>query len=366
MYPARFRRLRLLLRHAMIGWAGAVAGVCAIAAAPAAPPVQLGAYYFDGWSGRHKADGDPAQPWAKGAPTHLTKALVENYSDREPLLGWRADSPEIMRRQIDLAADHGLSFWAFCWYFQSKAQAVADDPKHTGLRLFLGAPNNERLRFCLLIANHDSYQLNTLERWRQAAEYWLPYLRHPRAVTVGGKPLVILFNPKDALPEGMAAVEAAARAAGLPGVTFAGCGVNLPAPFAVSTRYNVAGGWMKGWQEFPFTQVMQNHSQAWKGTLAQRHIPTAIVGWDRRPWETAERGSYFYTGRTPALFGQHVRDLVAWMNAHPDEITAERLALLYAWNEIGEGGYLLPTRGDPAGTYLREVKAALAASAGRR
>lgn len=366
MYPTRFLRLSLFLRHVMSGWAGAVAGVCAISAAPAAPPVQLGAYYFDGWSGRHKADGDPAQPWAKGAPTHLTKALVENYSDREPLLGWRADTPEIMRRQIDLAADHGLSFWAFCWYFQPKPQAVADDPKHTGLRLFLGAPNNERLRFCLLVANHDSYQLNTLERWRQAAEYWVPYLRHPRAVTVGGKPLVILFNPKDALPEGMAAVDAAARAAGLPGVTFAGCGVNLPAPFSVSTRYNVAGGWMKGWQEFPFTQVMQNHSQAWKGTPAQRHIPTAIVGWDRRPWETAERGSYFYTGRTPALFGQHVRDLLAWMNTHPEEITAERLALLYAWNEIGEGGYLLPTRGDPDGTYLREVKAALADAAVHR
>ena len=328
--------------------------------------VQLGAYYFDGWSGRHKADGDPAQPWARGAPTHMSKALAGPYADREPLWGWRDDTPEIMRRQIDLAADHGLAFWAFCWYFKPEPQAVADDPKHTGLRLFLAAPNNGRLRFCLLVANHDSYQLKTIERWRQAAEYWLPYLRHPRAVTVGGKPLVIFFDPKDALPEGLAAVEAAARAAGLPGVTFAGCGVKLPAPFTVTTRYNVATGYMKGWKEFPFAQVMQSHSQAWKGTPAQRHIPCAIVGWDRRPWETAERGSNYYTGRTPALFGRHVRELIAWMNNYPDEVTAEHLALLYAWNEIGEGGYLLPTRGDPDGAYLREIKAALdGADAGR-
>ncbi|MCX6951872.1 MAG: glycoside hydrolase family 99-like domain-containing protein [Verrucomicrobia bacterium] len=338
--------------------AAALLGV--VRAAPAEPPVKLGAYFFDGWSGRNKADGDPAQPWAKGAPTHLTKALAEQYADREPLWGWRADQPEIMRRQIDLAADHGLAFWAFCWYFRPTPQAVAEDPKHTGLRLFLAAPNRERLQFCLLIANHDSYQLTTLARWREAAEDWLPYLRHPLAVTVGGKPLIILFNPKDALPEGMAAVEAAARAAGLPGVTFAGCGVNLPPPFAVSTRYNAAGGYMKGWKEFAFTQVMENHRVTWKGTAEQRHIPVGIVGWDRRPWETAERGSFYYTGRTPALFGQHVRDLLAWMNTHPNEITAERLALLYAWNEIGEGGYLMPTRGDPEGAYLRELKAALA------
>ena len=366
MLSVRSGRLRLFLRYVAAFAASLAAGAVVANAAPAVPAVQLGAYYFDGWSGRNKADGDPAQPWAKGAPTHLTKALAEQYADRQPLWGWRSDTPEIMRRQIDLAADHGLAFWAFCWYFQPKPQAVADDPKHTGLRLFLAAPNNERLRFCLLVANHDSYQLKTLERWRQAAEYWLPYLRHPRAVTVGGKPLVILFDPKDALPEGMAAVEAAARAAGLPGVAFAGCGVNLSAPFTVTTRYNVSGGWMKGWQEFPFPQVLQNHSQAWKGTPAQRHIPCGIVGWDRRPWETAERGSYFYTGRTPALFGQHVRDLIAWMNAHPGEITEERLALLYAWNEIGEGGSLLPSRGDPDSVYLRELKAALAAAAGGR
>jgi hypothetical protein len=267
-----------------------------------------------------------------------------------------------MRRQIDLAADHGLSFWAFCWYFHPEARAVAEDPKHTGLQLYLEAPNRHRLKFCLLIANHDSYQLKTLERWRQAADYWLPYLRDPHAVKVGGKPLIILFDPKDASAEGMAAVDTAARAAGLPGVTFAGCGVNLPPRFSVVTRYNAAGGYMKGWREFPFTQVMENHRATWRGAAEQPMIPCAIVGWDRRPWETAARGSYYYTGRTPALFGQHVRDLIGWMKAHPKEITAERLAVLYAWNEIGEGGYLVPTRGDPDGAYLKELKAALVAT----
>lgn len=362
--PVRFR-LPSTLAALVVAALCACPGVAAPASAPAAPAsspspaVRLGAYYFDGWSGKHRHDGDPAHPWAKGAPTHMTRELAQDYGDREPLWGWRSDTPEIMRRQIDLAADHGLSFWAFCWYFRPDAKAVAEDPKHTGLRLFLDAPNNDRLRFCLLVANHDSYQLRTIERWRQAAAFWLPLLRHPRAVTVGGKPLLILFDPKDALPEGLAAVEAAAREAGLPGVAFAGCGVNLPPAFAISTRYNVSGGWMKGWEEHPFTQVMDFHRQSWKGSPAQRHIPCGIVGWDRRPWETAARGSWYYSGRTPVLFGKHVRELIAWMQAHPEEVTEERLALLYAWNENGEGGYLMPTRGDPQGAYLHEVQAAL-------
>lgn len=30
--------------------------------------------------------------------------------------------------------------------------------------------------------------------------------------------------------------------------------------------------------------------------------------------------------------------------------------MLYAWNEIGEGGYLVPTQGDRDGKYLKALK----------
>ena len=363
MTPFLIKRLtKRVISSSRILFATLVAvGICngALAQGVQTPHIQLGAYYFDGWAGRNRADGDPAQPWAKGAPTHLTKALAENFPDREPVWGWRADSPQLIAKQIDLAADHGLAFWAFDWYFQPDAKAVAKDPKHNGLNLFLQAANNNRLKFCLLVANHDNFQLRTVENWRKATEYWIPYLRHPRHLTLGGKPLVILFNTKDALPEGMAAVEEAARAAGLPGVAFIGCGINLPEHFAATTRYNVNGGWMKGWQEKPYQTLFELHRLSWKGSAAQPHIPCLSVGFDRRPWETAERGSHYYTGGTPELFARNLRELIAWMDAHPDQVTAERLAILYAWNEIGEGGYLVPTRGDPQGAYLKAIQSVL-------
>jgi hypothetical protein len=44
------------------------------------------------------------------------------------------------------------------------------------------------------------------------------------------------------------------------------------------------------------------------------------------------------------------------MDQHPEQTTAERIVLLYAWNEFGEGGYLAPTQGDPEGAYLKAVK----------
>ena len=56
-----------------------------------------------------------------------------------------------------------------------------------------------------------------------------------------------------------------------------------------------------------------------------------------------------------------LRDAMAWMDQHPDQITAERLMLIYAWNEFGEGGYIAPTRGDPNGKYLQALHAVLTA-----
>ena len=47
---------------------------------------------------------------------------------------------------------------------------------------------------------------------------------------------------------------------------------------------------------------------------------------------------------------------ITWMANNPQATTEERLVLLYAWNEYGEGGYLAPTKGDPAGSFLKEIK----------
>ena len=80
--------------------------------------ILIGAYFFDGWSGKNRYADDPNQPWAVNAPTHLTKRFVEEFQEREPLWGWRGDVQEIVEKQIDLAADNGIDFFLFCWYWK--------------------------------------------------------------------------------------------------------------------------------------------------------------------------------------------------------------------------------------------------------
>jgi hypothetical protein len=326
--------------------------------APAAKPrAQVGAYYFDGWAGKHK-DADKAE-WAKNAPTHLTQRMLKEFPDREPLWGWRDDSPEVVERQIDLAADHGLAFFAFDWYFQEKEEEVRGNPLHTGLDLFLKARNRGRMKFCLLVANHAPFEIRGPEAWKKAAAYWMPYLKHERHVTVGGRPLVILFNAAGGDKAGFDLLQQAAREAGLPGVAIAGCGGGArDLGYTHRTHYNIVPGWEKGLEEHKYAELAADHERAWKGSPEQPYIPCVTAGWDRRPWEEGPgaKACWYYPDRTPEAFAAFLGDAITWMDKHPAETTAERLVVVCAWNEYGEGSYIAPTRGDPDAKYLKALR----------
>jgi len=325
------------------------------------PGAMVGAYYFDGWAGKSQRwQDDPA--WTKlNPPTHLTKRMIEEFASREPIWGWRDDSLATMERQIDLAADHGIAFFAFCWYWNKDPQKLAQDPKHTGLSLFLEARNNHRLKFCLLVANHAGFLFQGADDWRKAAEGWLPYLKHPQYVTVDGKPLVIIFNPGNGDRKGFSQVQAVARKEGLPGVAIAGCGGGAAqVGFTHRTHYNIIPGYAAGSEAHKYAELVQAHQRAWHGSRDQPYMPALSVGWDKRPWEgdrgLGQKPGWYYPDRTPSQFAAALESAIQWMDQHPDQTTAERIVLLYAWNEFGEGGYLAPTKGDPEGAYLKALK----------
>ncbi len=334
----------------------------------ARPKAPVGAYYFDGWSGRNAHAGDPREPWATNAPSHLTRRMIEEFPEREPVWGWRDDSLAIMERQIDLAADHGVSFFAFCWYWHDNGRAINEpairsDPLHTGLELYLKARNRQRLRFCLLVANHAGFEIRGTN-WMRAADYWMPYLRDPQYVTVGGKPLVIVFQPQGGDRDGFAYLQRTAREAGLPGVALAGCGAgNAEMGYTHRTHYNIVPGYSAGPQSRTYAELVRAHRDAWKGSREQPYLPTVTAGWDKRPWEGPQglnqQPGWYFPDRTPDQFADFLRDAIRWMDEHPDETTAERIVLVYAWNEFGEGGYIAPTKGDPQAAYLNALRAVL-------
>jgi hypothetical protein len=336
-------------------------------------PVSIGVYYFDGWSGKHRLADDPNEPWAKNAPATLTKRIVEEFPRSEPVWGWRNDTQEIMERQIDLAADHGIDFFAFCWYWKDNKgsinpTAIENYHLNTSLELYLTAGNKKRLKYSLLVANYEGADIVGVENWKEAVRYWAKYFKDPQYITVGGKPLVAIFDPWRITNEELAEMQEVAKKEGFPnGLAIAGCRpiAKTRTGFTHSTDYNTIhpAGWHYGSSVVRKYEIIINNAKAeWWGTEQQPFIPCITEGFDNRPRErktpdgAGEPAGWYYIGNSPEKFKNFLTDAIQWMDDHPNETTKERLVMIYAWNEMSEGSYLVPTKGDPDATKLKVIK----------
>ncbi|MBV8489955.1 MAG: SMP-30/gluconolactonase/LRE family protein [Candidatus Eremiobacteraeota bacterium] len=104
----------------------------------------------------------------------------------------------------------------------------------------------------------------------------------------------------------------------------------------------------------PFGDLTRASSWIWTQSVSQNRLPTipvAMTGWDPRPWnerEAISRDMMVYD-RSPRAVASFVRQTIALASSHPalrvEPPPAPPMVLLEAWNELGEGSYLLPTKG---------------------
>lgn len=327
------------------------------------PRAMVGAYYFDGWT---------SMPG-----TEQNKLLETEFAERKPLWGWRDDTIEIMQKQIDYCADHGIGFWAFDWYYPEGEKK--ESPLNDALQLYSKTPNRERLKFCLLVANHEGFRIGPKD-WDECCRRWIDLFRQPTHITLDGQPLIIFFSPSElrkafggveGVKKAFDSLQEKAKAAGLPGVAIAGCtGAShllelAQSGYTLLTGYAYSNGWMDGSGRKTFRQLIETSEKTFDRFAKSSplpYIPAVTIGWDRRPWEQGvlppNKMSAWHPDRTPQLVEEFVRLGIRWLDEHPEKTTSQRLLMLYAWNENAEGGYLTPTEAD--GTeYLKAVQRAV-------
>ncbi len=114
---------------------------------PATGPVQVGVYIFPGWY-RDKGRGD--YPYY----THDEDSewrLIARCPKPRPLLGFYDDSlPEVNDWHIKWALEHGISFFAFDWYWNAGEHRLL----RTLERGFLKARYANMMKFCIHWCNH--------------------------------------------------------------------------------------------------------------------------------------------------------------------------------------------------------------------
>lgn len=318
--------------------------------------VLIGTYYFGGWAG-HKGYkiGNIDDP-----PTHLTPLLVSTYKEREPIWGWRDDKIKIMEQQIDLASKNGIDFFIFCWYWSKDKsdfyqKGIESCPLNNCLDLFLKAKNNYKMKFAILIANHEGFTIQGEQNWVKVIDYLsLHYFKNSQYLKIDGRPYLSIFYPKICVPY-IISMNRESIKHNFSGLYLNSCWSLAPG-YDMMTWYNIRLP-EHGFSERQTYQSLINHAEnVWaEQSLSINISPVVMSGWDNRPWETNKNRGVYCINKTPQLFKRHLKNAIDFINKRAEK---NKIVLIYAWNELGEGGYLVPTKVDPKGIFLRMVKEA--------
>ena len=306
---------------------------------PVRGPYEVGAYYFPGWKA--------ASQWHP----------LERFPERKPLLGWyREGSPEVADWHIKWAVEHGITFFAYDWYWSQGSRSL-EHGLHDG---FFKARYHSLLKFCLLWANHNAPHTSSLEDCRAVTQYWIQnYFRRPEYLTLGGKPIIIIFSTDRLtadlggakVKEAFEAMRAECRQAGLPGLYLMACvgdaGQARQAAaegYDAVTAYNWPGLGIHTAELYaPFESLLEGYRRNWAHIIEQATIPMCLPvcgGWDSRPWHGDNNLVRF--GRTPELFRRHLADAKHVLELGTTNTAPLNMVLIEAWNEWGEGSYIEP------------------------
>jgi hypothetical protein len=315
-----------------------------VARASTAKPL-VGASRFDVWQPGPVGDRALGQLGPRQWRYRLPFYGVEVDSNTAALA---ENTQAVMDQEIAYAHAAGLDFFCFNHYLTELRRS---------LDLYLSSSRKGDINFCL--------QMGALNAARVADAINLIKTEPTYQKVLGGRPLVFLqawylngYKP----PERMATVDdfrAQVMQAGLPNpyiVVENGSasraaadadkyGADAISSYAMGIRGNPGTAQ-------PFSRLVENAEQDWNDykSTGKKVVPTVMTGWDARP-DPSRISEPYWTQAAPQEIAAHLRDALDWVAANSCAAEAKTIQI-YAWNEISEGGWLLPSNPafNPVGT----------------
>jgi hypothetical protein len=315
----------------------------------------IGAIRWDAW---HGSRGEVGQAVERSlGPSHWHYRLP--FCSRE--LGQdkveiACDSQAAMDKEIDYAVQAGIGYWAF-------SASAPEDPMSLGLKYYLSSKNKDKVKFSLLTLPGSWKRPDSIDRFVQL-------MKEPTyQKVINNRPLFFVgFITADLLAvnqmnaevfkEKILALRQKARAAGLQDPYIV---VMDFQPEQAKRLLNYYGfdaissyAWPGPGRGAPYSQLVRQAERNWDRyrDTGAKVVPLVMTGWDNRPraehpaaWQMKNAGNLgkvYYEPAKPQEIGNHVADAVRWVNANGNAADA-RIVIIYAWNELDEGGWLVPT-----------------------
>ena len=319
----------------------------------------VGAIRWDAWHGDRGGPGRAVEEALGPARWHSRVPFFGKViSDTQVQV--RGYTQEIVDQEIAYAHAAGLDYWGFVMY-------EPDSPMSLALSLYLTSQHKSDIRFCMVtgpgnlgalkdgggriariarlmaelnyqkvMGNRPLFYIGFIEdKWIEAwggpgcGHELLDALREQAKQFGAGNPYIVImdFSP-----------EHGKKLADMLGAD------------AISTYATSAGG--KG---APYADLARHAEGFWEQCKATgaKVVPIVMSGWDRRPrverpmpWETWQKPGegieQFYEAPKPEELAAHLKRALDWIKANPAAAPADA-AIIYAWNENDEGGWLVPT-----------------------
>jgi hypothetical protein len=360
-----------------------------------AKPYTIACYYFANY---HQDDPRNEKQHSKGwSEWELVKAARPRFPGHQqpkvPAWGYEDESdPAVMARKIEAAATHGIDAFIFDWYWYDDGPFL-DAALDKG---FMGAGNNDKLKFALMWANHDWTDIHPASLGKKPAMLYpgkvsmatfdkivdhviSHYFTHPSYWTIGGCPYFSIYDMKtfvssfDSIENARGAIASFKQqviAAGLPGLHVNGVAwgnpvlpserrIKRPADLAKALGCNSTTSytWIHHVPLKQFPQVaykdalgkyMKHASSMVKGGgKGLPYFPNVSMGWDSSPRAAqadplVNRGYPFMAtlaGNTPVAFTEALQRAKDFLDAHP---ACQNIITVNCWNEWTEGSYLEP------------------------
>ncbi len=303
---------------------------------------------------------------------------LNEYQSRAPWFAQRGNNvlravgvQANMDAEIGYASGAGLKYWAFNEY-------SVGNPLRNGWNLYQSSSLKSGMKWCWI--SQLNY-LGTTSNFATQVTNYIANFKDPQYQTVlGGRPLWFLswstanFNGSwggsySNLAAMITALRAAASTAGVgnPYIVVMDSSTNAPVEASAIGADAISYYNVSNYGTYPAlvsrNEVNWTTYAAAAGALG--FIPTAVCGWDRRPFY-ARPQSWYNPGASPYVnmflytadgvvsqVAQHIQDCVTWVLGHSTADPAAAM-LIYAWNEHVEcgGNCLNPTIGNPPPSTL--------------
>ncbi len=314
--------------------------------------------------------------------------------NRKPVWGYVNEAdPYVMQMEIDAAADHGVNVFIYDWYWYDN-RPFLENCLNDG---FLKAPNNNRMKFYIMWANHDANYLWDIRsaddvrgtiwegrvdrsQFEIIGKRWIEqYFTKDNYYKINNEPVVSIYDMYNFV-SGLGGIEAAAdamkwlsdeaKSIGLGGVHFQficwvgrtqnvtgldGGRVNVTPEhlekmgFASLTHYQFVHIVE---MNRDYIAILENAKKGWRNATDSHNIPYfphVSVGWDNNPRFKKYRAD-IVENNTPENFEFALREAKKFADEN-----GVSLITLNSWNEWTETSYLQPDNLYGYG-YLEAVK----------